>query len=119
MKLKSGSTVLSGIYAIECVITGVRYIGSSYNIKTRYKKHIRELNLCKHHCYLLQQAFNKYGESAFRLLILHKCPKESLLRFEQAFIDSHGAANIYNNSDTARTRYQRKQFYRRKKSFAV
>lgn len=62
--------IKSGIYTIINKITKKEYIGSSKNIKRRFNKHKSDLKNKKHHSYLFQRAWNKYGEDNFELIIL-------------------------------------------------
>lgn len=56
---------ISGIYIIKCKITNKLYVGQSRNINSRISTHITELFSNTHHCYELQNDFNKYGLTAF------------------------------------------------------
>lgn len=60
------------IYAITRTKTGDRYIGSSINLRTRWKKHRYDLRKGHHHCTYLQRAWNAYGEKAFTFEILEE-----------------------------------------------
>ncbi len=48
-----------GVYAIHCLITGRRYIGSSTNVENRWSVHKSELKLNKHYSIELQEDYNK------------------------------------------------------------
>lgn len=75
------------IYAIY--INRKCYIGSTDNIYFRKKKHLADLRRNKHHAFLLQRAYNKYGESflKFKILeIIKDC--DNILVREQYFIDT-------------------------------
>jgi group I intron endonuclease len=58
----------SGIYKIENVIDGKKYVGSSKNLNKRKATHWRSLRNNKHHNQHLQRAFNLYGEDSFRFV---------------------------------------------------
>jgi len=78
----------SGIYAIECVHTGERYVGSAVNVARRWERHRCELKKRRHHSWKLQRAWNKHGEEAFRFIILEAVnEKTSLLPAEQRHLD--------------------------------
>lgn len=77
----------AGIYQITNTTNGYRYIGSSVNIWTRWKTHVSQLRLNKHHNSHLQRAWNKYGEECFALKPLMLCEKYELARYEQAYLD--------------------------------
>jgi group I intron endonuclease len=54
-----------GIYKITNIVNNKSYIGSSLNIETRWKTHIRNLQSDNHKNPHLQSAFNEYGERNF------------------------------------------------------
>lgn len=73
-----------GIYCIENIITGDKYVGQSKHISLRLQEHLTCLKN-NHHYYkkrniptILQKAWNKYGEQNFRIYILTYCKKEEL-----------------------------------------
>lgn len=47
-----------GVYAIESIVSDMRYIGSTNNSAIRWQQHRSGLNLNKHHCMALQEAWN-------------------------------------------------------------
>lgn len=77
----------SGIYAIKNLATGLIYIGCSKNLLGRWRGHRSDLSLGKHGNMKLQNAWNKYGESAFVFMVVELCPDDQLLKREQHFID--------------------------------
>lgn len=80
----------TGVYCIQCKVTGKRYIGSSAICLThRMCQHRTDLRLKSHHSILLQRAWDKYGEQAFHFTILEECPPEKCLEREQHWMDSH------------------------------
>lgn len=80
---------VSGIYALECVTTGERYIGSAVNIARRWERHRYALKKQQHHSWKLQQAWNKHGAEAFRFVVLEEVSeKADLLSAEQQHIDN-------------------------------
>lgn len=84
-----------GIYAIENILNGHRYVGSSVDVPKRVKAHFAELRRNKHHSQYLQHAWNKYGEDSFRWVFLLVCAKSELLIYEQELIDQwHPEYNI-------------------------
>lgn len=77
-----------GIYIIKNNINNNIYIGSSKNIKNRFKEHKRLLKNNIHHNNKLQNSYNKYGLKYFIFSILEECDIENLLKREQHYIDT-------------------------------
>lgn len=88
-----------GVYLIEHLESGRRYVGSAVLLKKRWKEHLRQLTENRHHSRFLQRAWNKYGESAFRFSVILYCDKPNLLMYEQALIDFYSPE--YNSAPTA------------------
>lgn len=61
---------MKGIYKITCINNNKVYIGKSIEIKQRFKKHLSDLRLNKHHSKYLQHSYNKYGEESLRFEII-------------------------------------------------
>jgi len=81
---------ISGVYQIQSIIKPQRiYIGSAISIYKRWREHLSDLKLNKHHSPQLQRHFNKYGEADLQFSILSGCDQNDLLKIEQYFIDSH------------------------------
>jgi len=79
---------ISGIYKITNTVSGKFYVGSSYNILKRFTQHKGDLRKGTHGNSKLQNAWNKYGEDAFKLEVLCKCPSEYVIKLEQWFVDN-------------------------------
>lgn len=78
-----------GVYIITNTISGDFYIGSSaVSISGRFKSHTKRLSSGKHENPRLQNAWNKYGELAFKFEILEETIKEEVLNREQFFINT-------------------------------
>jgi group I intron endonuclease len=77
-----------GIYKIINKINNKFYIGSSYDIKMRIRKHFEKLKRNKHHSVYFQNAYNKYGKENFYYEILEICNREDTLKIEQKYLDS-------------------------------
>lgn len=89
------------VYAIVHIDSGCRYVGSTSAMKRRWDHHKNSLKANKHHCEALQNAWNEFGEAAFRLDVLQSFPwEDSQDRFarELEFINS---ASCYNSVVTA------------------
>jgi group I intron endonuclease len=79
---------ISGIYQIKNKTNGKSYIGSSINIRLRWKDHRRKLRKGIHHSKHLQSSFDKYGLDSFEFLIIEKVDDlNNLLKSEQKWID--------------------------------
>ncbi len=87
-----------GVYAIEHNVSGRKYVGSSKDIATRFRDHLRDLKKNKHHSDRLQNAWNKYGAEAFSFRILVECPESQLRAVEQEWINSHQRDELFNVS---------------------
>lgn len=85
-----------GIYQIVNFVNGMRYIGSSSNLKNRLCEHKRQLNKNCHTNKFLQNASNKYGINNFKFEILLYCSKEDLIFYEQRAIDAYDFNTLYN-----------------------
>jgi len=77
----------SGIYQITNTINGKIYIGSAVHFYSRWMNHLSSLRRGLSNCRLLQNAWNKYGESAFKIQVLLICEKEELIHYEALFIE--------------------------------
>ena len=78
----------SGVYKVTCLKDGKFYIGSSVNIKGRFRYHKASLSLGCHKNRHLQKAWNIYGENNFRFEIIEYLPdKKKTKEREQYWID--------------------------------
>lgn len=77
----------TGIYSIMNKINHKTYYGSSYHCEHRMREHKNDLCKNKHSNAHLQNAWNKYGETAFTFKIEEEIPKEQLLEIEQRYLD--------------------------------
>lgn len=59
-----------GLYLIHCKQDNKIYIGSSKNMHKRKLQHLNALRSNRHHSYLLQEAFNEFGEEQFTFYII-------------------------------------------------
>lgn len=76
-----------GVYKITCLTDGKFYIGSSKNIKRRWKTHVSKLNKNEHDNMFLQEAWNLYGEKSFTFEILEETSEECRYELEQLYLD--------------------------------
>lgn len=80
--LEESSKEVMGIYMITNKVNGKIYIGSSMNIRNRWRDHRnKERNTIIHH------AIKKYGEDNFLIEVLEKCGKDELINREQYYYD--------------------------------
>lgn len=80
---------MTGIYKIQSKLKPERfYIGSGVDIKKRWYQHSFRLKNDKHHSTKLQRHTNKYGINDLDFSVIVECNKESLLTYEQFYIDS-------------------------------
>lgn len=79
---------VSGVYRIVHHDSGREYIGSTRDLYERAEDHRRHLREGAHHSPILQNAFNKYGETSFSFEVLDEVEEASLLHEEQRLLDS-------------------------------
>lgn len=80
---------LCGIYKIENTISGKCYIGSSVNLRDRWREHRLKLRTHRHRSKHMQAAWDFYGEDAFIFVILEiVADAHDLLTREQHWIDT-------------------------------
>lgn len=82
---------IKAVYKITNIISGIYYIGSSINVKSRLANHKRDLERQKHCNAHLQASFNKYGVDAFTFEILEQYEDSMTVEFvrgkEQELLD--------------------------------
>lgn len=94
----------AGVYEIRNDRHGLRYIGSSVNLRRRWKFHLYCFRTGKHHSQRMQRTYDKYGEGIFTFHVLELCEQQLRLVAEQRWLDSTNAASrrdFYNASPTA------------------
>jgi len=77
------------VYRIRNKITEDIYIGSAVKYDYRIWAHLSRLRKGTHHSKILQNAFNKYGESIFEFSVLEQVhDKQKLIEREQYYLDT-------------------------------
>ena len=79
----------SGIYLIQNKETGKFYIGSSNNLKNRFRQHNQMLVAGNHKNSRLQEDYNQYGGESFECKVLCLCSVDELLYHEQLWFDQY------------------------------
>ena len=90
---------MQGIYQIKSKQNNRVYVGSSKNIRTRWRDHRSALRKNRHGNQPLQNAWNKYGEESFQLEILEivEGEREILWEREKYWLDIQTKmVNVYN-----------------------
>ena len=85
-----------GVYCVENIQTGKKYIGQSIDLRKRKLTHFSKLRRLSHPNHHLQNAWNKYGEGNFEFKILIYCEPFELTKYEQFFVDSCAPEHLYN-----------------------
>jgi len=103
----------AGIYCIENLVNGKKYIGQSINIKKRmFDEHSR--------CHALNNAIEKYGKENFKRYILLYCEPKELEYYEIACIKifhsrvSESGYNIFGGGKATKTGWRHSEEAKRK-----
>lgn len=99
-KRKDNKNDNSGIYCILNTMNGKRYIGQTYDLDYRWRRHKFDLKHGYHSNNHLQSAWNKYGDSSFEFIVLEKCPLSIIDEREIYWIDYYDTKHSgYNQAD--------------------
>ena len=106
---------ISAVYKIVNEVTGDFYIGSSKNVKERWRYHKKPCSCKRYSNSQLYQDMQKYGVDKFRFQILVPVMPECLRQVEQELIDMLKPTYNNNNAkgwDTERYNEDCKRYYR-------
>lgn len=93
---------ICGIYCIENLANGKKYIGLSTDVFRRMKKHRQCLNGGYHINEHLQSAWDKYGDSNFSFYIVEPCKESELKSKEIYYIQMYKSQNrLYGYNKTS------------------
>lgn len=87
---------ITGIYMIKNIVNNKIYIGSSMDIKNRWKGHKHGLRNNISNNKLLQSDWNKFGEHNFIFEIVCSCNADELILKEMEYIKKIPIDNRYN-----------------------
>lgn len=83
---------ISGVYTITCTANGRRYVGSSGDVRSRWRYHKSALRNGWHPIVLLQSDWNEHGAGAFEFRVMAKIADSTVrLIAEQALLDAYEA----------------------------
>jgi group I intron endonuclease len=75
-----------GIYCVENLVNGKKYIGRTVNYDKRIRDHQNQLKKGINSCGILQKAWDKYREQDFKFYVIEICEREELNKKEKFYI---------------------------------
>ena len=106
--------IISGVYKIINTVTGDFYIGSSKDVKRRWKQHKESSRWNRYPNKQLYLDMKKYGTDKFELQILAEVEADKLKEAEQQLIEKLKPAYNSNNAkgwDIERYKEHQKEYY--------
>ena len=90
------------IYTIRNVVDQKFYVGSTANMRERFRNHRGKLRRGAHHCHHLQAAWAKYGEDVFKFEVVERLAEGAsyadLQAAEDVWLEKHvGTKECYNH----------------------
>jgi len=93
------NSFISGVYCIENLFNGKKYIGQTKNLCQRGSFHLALLQAGRHHCSDMQEDYDKYGIKNFVYRVLWVCSGSSLFLKENEYIKKFNSVeNGYNST---------------------
>lgn len=92
----------TGVYQIIHKSSGQRYVGSSVAIERRFDEHLEMLFDGDHHCWRLQEAWNRHGHRGWTWVTVEECAREDLGIVEQRWINAYDPEMLYNTQMVVR-----------------
>jgi len=82
------NNIISGIYCIENLENGMRYVGASKNIDKRFSNHFYKLKIGHHENMYLQEDWNRLSNENFSFYLIEECDIQNLNNLEMFYIEN-------------------------------